>query len=390
MGSFASTCCISQLPIEAGDDVRFFLLTKNPYGEGMISMHDLWFPRTYPLRAQYDDYGGVENVEEGPLRDIWLEAFQNDLIEVGVGDNSCHDVSALKDMSWEHFLDALQERRILVRDLDKGHAATEREGVPSLRSVMTRLESIGLKVSTCGWRAEGYHVDEEHLGSVRVRWAGSGDESIHKQACAKAMSALQGAYACMVTTGSGNYTTPAEVIARPFPGNRAPMDFGQKRLRVEQAMIREDVWQGLTGQPFSSWHEEKTYNAHDVLEAVQVAWTEAQAKVERIPELLDLGIPGLRSNHLARHIFDGPIPYVVNQAFHLRLILKRHPDVDLYAFQETVARWIVLERRLMPIGYYWRPTYPTGPQCGEWFEHRRFHRLMDRIAEENCKATEEE
>lgn len=33
MGSFASTCCISGLPIEAGDDVRWLLLMQNPYCE---------------------------------------------------------------------------------------------------------------------------------------------------------------------------------------------------------------------------------------------------------------------------------------------------------------------------------------------------------------------
>ncbi len=29
MGSFAYTCCVSGLPIEYGDPVRFFLLTQN-------------------------------------------------------------------------------------------------------------------------------------------------------------------------------------------------------------------------------------------------------------------------------------------------------------------------------------------------------------------------
>ncbi len=119
MGSFAYTCAISGLPIGAGDKVRYLLLTKNPfYTEGGHNcyIHGVWFPRTFPLRAEYNDYGSIENIQEGPMRNVILEALQIDLIEQGWGENTCHDVPTTKDMTFDELLEAVQEGRCKVSD----------------------------------------------------------------------------------------------------------------------------------------------------------------------------------------------------------------------------------------------------------------------------------
>jgi hypothetical protein len=104
MGSFSYTCTVSNLPIAAGDKVRFMLLTQNPYNERPCSAHDVWFPRTFPITAFYDDYGSIDNLEHSAQVDLWMEGLNLDLHEVGTGDNPCHDVSTAKGMSFENLL----------------------------------------------------------------------------------------------------------------------------------------------------------------------------------------------------------------------------------------------------------------------------------------------
>jgi hypothetical protein len=81
MGSFASTCCISGLPINNGDAVRWFLLNQSPYNSPVTCyIYNLWNPRTWPIKAAYDDYGSIRDWETGPLLDVILEGFQEDLV----------------------------------------------------------------------------------------------------------------------------------------------------------------------------------------------------------------------------------------------------------------------------------------------------------------------
>jgi hypothetical protein len=70
MGSFDYTCAISGLPIAGGEAVRYLLLTQNPYHRGVKAgsfvcySTDHWFPRVFPIRAKYNDYGS-EVIEQG-------------------------------------------------------------------------------------------------------------------------------------------------------------------------------------------------------------------------------------------------------------------------------------------------------------------------------------
>lgn len=114
MGCFNYTCAVSGLPICAGDDVRFLMLTQSPYPDSGSGLNAQWFARALPLRATYNDYGSVEGVKRGPDRDLWMRGFQLDLVEQGVGENTTHDVATSKGMSFEDLLVALWEERVLV------------------------------------------------------------------------------------------------------------------------------------------------------------------------------------------------------------------------------------------------------------------------------------
>lgn len=185
MGSFAFTCGVSRLAIHAGTPVRFILLTEGPYtDEGAFSFNSLWFPRSFPIKAEYNDYGSIENAEEGIGRDLIREAFKIDLKSVGVGANSVHDVSTSKDMSWEEMLEALQEGRVRVsQNVDRGpglenrlkesHKGKMPKGVPTMQRVRNALIKGGLTISP-GGSTEGFLVDKKGLGVIRVRCGGYG------------------------------------------------------------------------------------------------------------------------------------------------------------------------------------------------------------------------
>ncbi len=118
MGSFAYTCCISGLPIEAGDKVRFMMLTRNPYyeeGRHNCYIDGLWFPRALPLRASYNDYGSIEGAQDPFIQQSWLDGLRMDLVELAIGKNKYHDVATSKDMSFDELLEALWEGRVLVK-----------------------------------------------------------------------------------------------------------------------------------------------------------------------------------------------------------------------------------------------------------------------------------
>lgn len=73
MGSFAYTCALSELPIEAGDQCRIIPLVRSRLGlnGGACSAMELVFP---PIKGFYDDYGYADNLE--------ATAFQEQVAQV--------------------------------------------------------------------------------------------------------------------------------------------------------------------------------------------------------------------------------------------------------------------------------------------------------------------
>lgn len=130
MGSYHTTCNISQLPIVPGDPVRVLFLGKCPYsmdprnpqaiGEGSNSREgcyptDFWYPRTVPLKAKYDDYGRVRDVEKGLGQDIFWEQLQDDIYEVDAGENRFHDPASSKKMDWDQMWWVVEEGRLRTK-----------------------------------------------------------------------------------------------------------------------------------------------------------------------------------------------------------------------------------------------------------------------------------
>lgn len=122
MGCWNETCAISNLPIGCRDDVYFLLLSKNPYrdkeGRTGTYYNDHWFLRALPLQARYNDYGSIEDWEEGWVLDGILEQFKKDLVEVEQTDRDrLLDIPAvcLQNLNFPLLLEWLREGKVKAR-----------------------------------------------------------------------------------------------------------------------------------------------------------------------------------------------------------------------------------------------------------------------------------
>lgn len=274
MGHFSFTCSVSGLAITGGTPVRCLLLTSSPYSDD--DSRNSWVVRTPPIRAKYNEYGSIEDInkEDEFTANLWLRGLREDLVEKGTGDNQCHDVPTSKDMTFDQLLEALWERRVevmqdvrhfwrrpmtkadLVRIGDDDIEPTEPldRSAPMFKRIERLLKSVG----------EQYTVDEPVPNLVRVRFGRymHGDE--HIAGLKKASDHLeQAGFATVVAAGSGNYADSAELLVtnRPnkeehFKGAHWDMATGQKgaddkRMFIRLAMVREDVWQALITYPSS-------------------------------------------------------------------------------------------------------------------------------------------
>lgn len=130
MGSFHTTCNISQLPITPGTPVRILFLGKSPYrmdpknplalGEGGNSREgcystDFWYPRMVPLKATYYDYGQVQDVEHGLGQLLFWEQLRTDLWSVEQGENEYHQPASAFNMDWEQMWWVAIEGRLRIK-----------------------------------------------------------------------------------------------------------------------------------------------------------------------------------------------------------------------------------------------------------------------------------
>jgi hypothetical protein len=268
MGSFSMICSVSGLGISVGTPVRCMLLTKSPYEDD--DPRKIWIVRAPPLRAVYDDYGSIDNVHDDDkfIAELWLRGLREDVVEKGLGDNSCHDVPVAIDMSFDDMLGAIREQRLQVSQDARNFWRKPRSGpgsdetrVPSLmRRVEELLESKFPGHVSRHAEKDKYVVDEPvpHMGRVRF------GQYQHGKECTSALEAartvIEGCGAALtgvIAAGSGRYPDSADLLVFPLPaatdkhvvGPQWDMADDNKPLRIGLAMIREDVWQALIAYP---------------------------------------------------------------------------------------------------------------------------------------------
>jgi len=419
VGSFNFTCSISGLPIQAGDKVRYMLLAQNPYKEGgnACYIHDIWYPRVFPIRAQYNDYGSIEKYEDGPARDIWMEGFKQDLVEQGWGDNSCHDVPTSRGMTFESMLEAIWEGRLYVsRKLFERHQFEVREkgkkvdaklealrekdapkGVPTLQRVQAVLKEAGL--SLYGGRSGkspgdgSYMVDEQEYGTVRIRWqcGATKDYGKDEKALSRTLEFFK-EYATVITSGTGSYATSADLFLHVKPGTKDFHGAGRPReykpQLVAQTMILEDVWLGLCGigtEYYDAKFKRKKATLGTYRKWAQNHWNKSVAletkdrepggdPIARFRAAFDRD-ESSRENPVTAHCAGrNPVPNTIGPSDHWRIMVRRHVDKPikegvLSPWLDSVAEFSLVDDVLATIRHWWRPSYSCGPQCGEYAEH---------------------
>jgi len=173
MGSFDFTCAVSGLPIGAGTKVRFLMLQSSPFSDrGSYASRELcWYLRSLPIRAAYNDYGTIEDVDprDAAVQQNWLDGLDLDLLEKGWGDNTCHDVPTRRGMDFGDLCAALSEDRLDVRpelETEEEHKAADARmrklfkrkplsrGIPTIRRVEAAVRRSG---------SFTYTVDAEHV-----------------------------------------------------------------------------------------------------------------------------------------------------------------------------------------------------------------------------------
>lgn len=390
MGSFASTCCVSGLPIEAGDPVRWLLLNQSPYDSHWCESTSVWVPRTWPIKAKYNDYGSIEEWEEGPVLDVILKGFQLDLMERGQGENSYHDPPVRKDMTFPHLLDAVWEDR--VRVCRERHPPDEDEGLPE-SSILRRgwLPSYQPTLKKLEALFPDLQVDEFYPG-YRIRpvkkWERSCDATVALLQEAKSTAEAAG-YAAVVTASDVSGLS-AQLLVYVAPGmtdelgSTSPHARGlwhgphlEEGLAVRQGMIREDVWRQLLKLPIRSWGKTTGFSDYretpkayfHALQERRAEREERREKGSRLPRWLDEEMVGL---HFRDQLGGGllgkdAVPFLVGLSTHARLL-----DPVPESFYKTAAEFTYISDFLFSIRHLWHPSWSAGPQFGEWKSHREY------------------
>jgi len=403
MGCFDYRCCVTGLPIRAGDSVKFVLLTENPYEDNntIIYMHDYWFLRTWPLRAEYNDYGSIEGFD-GTSPGVWavVEGLKKDLVEVGTGDNSVHDAPTKKGMSFSDTLNAVQEGRMLVaRDYDYNkelHLKIDTEfqrtlpsrspifskvyeppeGLPTLQRITTLLESKGFKISGMrDYDDDSYLVDELDHGWIRIRQGGFGGGK------AESLTVLlpilrEEKYAAMITAGSGNYANEAEIQVMPLPGSRMAFRRSDSKtpLKVCQGMILSSAWDAILRQT----------NYQKIRAGVQAEWEKSVKPCSNL-EVLVRGMA--RGDDGAAALFHrSEVPFTMGLGEHMSLILDRHnqqpfTDQQIKDFLDDVAGLECLYHIIMPLRYWWKPSWHGG-QGSDYRKDQQWHTMLAEVCEQ--------
>jgi len=390
MGSFNATCIVSNLPIEAGDPVRFLALTEsdlNRSNEHCCYVTGRWQPRTAAIRACYNDYGSIEKIQEGLVERVFFKSFNADVIEKGVGDNQCHDVQVRKGMTREQWLEALWEGRVYSHPSSlswvPGESLPEPEqGIPTLSRIEKAVTEYG---------EPGFVIDDVTYGFIRVR-DGSFEDSQDTKALEKAMEVIRAAgYAAMIICGTGNNANKAEMLVAPKPGMVShgdssytlsvpglnPEEHRKPERAITPAMIREDVWQILLATPVESWGN-KVYTAKTMKEwARQTLAEDREFKRQNVVKVkAQLNRIMLRED-LPDNLFRGSLRgsegvsgFYFRQAYDLGVELATS-DAELDAFVDDLAEMVFVQWAYSSLHGQWHPTTNSG-QEGNWPAHREF------------------
>ena len=130
MGCWNETCAITQMPIQNGDPVVLVFLTKvdqtDQNHDGFCYSNAIWAPKFLPVFGSYDDYGGIEDVQENWNTQHIVQQLAEELAQVRltrpsrqVDSDDLHDVDKTEQLDLSNFciqdvMEQIHEDRIWV------------------------------------------------------------------------------------------------------------------------------------------------------------------------------------------------------------------------------------------------------------------------------------
>lgn len=436
MGHFSQTCLLSHLPITGGTPIRVCLLVGSPY-KTPDRHGDGWSFRSIPFRAEYNDYGGIENVhpEDQILVDLALAQFNRDAVEIPQGDNPYHDPPVTRGMPQEAWWDALWEGRLTVSE---GYGEVLKvkvpKGVPTWRRVSKYLD----RAVTKGELINGFTVNRIAYGLVRVTYHGDYTKryewykaiqpilarrykvteryehglKYHAEMVAaadklgedpKVRASLDVWFEVAPKDGEYPPVSPAVSLREKRLMDRLVNSMGnsvsgaRKKLPIAWAFIREDAWQAalpLGGPNYTGWGNSPTVEGEKakILEVFESSlkgarmWKEILSKKTTIAALEAEGmsprdLAGLLVNleHKCPLLKSTP-PFVQGMAQEVEDLLNREAEGTITQEQkdrvvQALAEYAVVRTIMSTVCIDARPTH-GGPQDGAWEAHVAFHNAM--------------
>lgn len=176
MGSYSSTCIVSQLPIEPGTAVRAMLVQQTWHRNNVLPLTTIqhWVPITFPIVGKYDGFGNVapqDGLErEKPISRVWAYRFDFGVrhYEVATGLEYEICLAMIREDVYQGIVASQEARRLELRALviDASHKESKDQSWDLLDWLRAFLSATGSSIWHC-WR---YSLGEQLTFNERLEF----------------------------------------------------------------------------------------------------------------------------------------------------------------------------------------------------------------------------
>jgi hypothetical protein len=445
MGDFAVTCAASSLPIGGGCEVYAFLTTTCPYA-GYGAPPTEWWARSPAIRAKYNNYGHLEEIEDTPtaraILDVIGELASRDMIpDEG---NAYRDKPIRRGISgWDlmGILSVHDLRLQVMGEFDADREEQEEERAAKEERIEADLRDDGedegddMEERPVRWQAAPYllrrvlptdlHLDIDAAlqgRAVRVRVTADSPPDALTRAGAAARAAGYAAVTVAPLEGEAGWNATerachadrkdgdvlAELLIFAAPGTYSVHSAnGGRVVRIPRAryaatngwrsylgicLIRADVWEAAMKISAGWWDEKSTLAAAKNRDwatmqehregAMQCAEYHKEAKGAKEAALDSIG--------LELSLGNTPFPNAHNahtgigtHAAHLLIRDDWSRDICDRLTEQRHMLDVMYANRRQPV-----IAVTFGPQYAEWADHARYTAMLARLAREAKREKE--
>lgn len=108
MGSFDSTCGLTNVGIGCGDRIAAIFIAEGKYS------HEFWAPISAPLFGSYADYGDID-LDDDEASLAFVEHMKSRVVAVSAGENPYHDNAVTSQLDWDMLTTAELQNKLYIR-----------------------------------------------------------------------------------------------------------------------------------------------------------------------------------------------------------------------------------------------------------------------------------